>query len=194
MFGAKEAIEGVAEEAGITIDGSPPHDLRVHDDRFYRRVLRNGSLGLGESYVDGWWDTDAADETIRRVLQAGIRERASGGVRAVLLSLLSRLVYLQGRRRAGQNARDYYERGLDLFRAMLDERMVYSCGYWRNAQTLEEAQEAKLELVCRKVGLREARTLLDIGCGCDSPLAARGAPRNLASPASRHPPPLDTRS
>lgn len=165
MSHARDEIEALAETAGITIDGDAPYDIRVHDDRFHRRVLRDGSLALGESYVDGWWDADAVDETIRRILEANLRERASRSLRTIGLSLLARVLNLQRRRRARDHVRDHYERGLDLFRAMLDERVVYSCGYWRNARTLDEAQEAKLDLVCRKAGLREGRTLLDIGCG-----------------------------
>lgn len=165
MNSGRKTVKDLVGRAGITIDGDEPHDIQVRDDRFFRRLLRDGSLGLGESYVDGWWDAEAVDETIRRILDAGLRERASRSLRVVLLSLGVRVLNLQGRGRARDNARDHYERGIELFRAMLDQRMVYSCGCWRQADSLDEAQEAKLDLVCRKVGLREARTLLDIGCG-----------------------------
>lgn len=152
----------------IIVGGDRPHDIQVLDPRFYRRVLRDGSLGLGESYVEGWWDADAVDAVIHRILKGGLGERTRRSPRAVALSLLARVLNPQRRQRASRHVRSHYERGLDLFRAMLDERMVYSCGYWRNAETLDEAQEAKLELVCRKVGLGEGRTLLDIGCGWGS--------------------------
>lgn len=165
---AERTIREYLDEAGITVDGSGSHDIQVRDRRFYRRVLAHGSLGLGDSYVDGWWDAESVDETIRRILEAGIRERVGSSPRTLLLSLLSRVLNLQSRRRAERHARDHYERGLDLYRAMLDRRMVYSSGYWTNAESLDEAQEAKLELICRKLGLREGRTLLDIGCGWGS--------------------------
>lgn len=161
----RDTLTSLLSTAGITIDGDEPHDIRVHDDRFYRRILSDGSLGLGESYVEGWWDADAPDKTLHRILDAGISERAARSPHTIALSLVARILNLQERHRARRNAREHYERGLDLFRAMLDERMVYSCGYWRGAATLAEAQEAKLDLVCRKVGLREGGTLLDIGCG-----------------------------
>lgn len=164
----RDTVSTLLSDAGITLGGERPHDIRVRDDRFYRRILSDGSLGLGESYVEGWWESDAPDETLRRILEAGIAERASRSPRAVALAVLARVLNLQDRRRARRNARDHYERGLDLFRAMLDRRMVYSCAYWKSASTLDEAQEAKLDLVCRKVGLREGRTLLDIGCGWGS--------------------------
>ncbi|MBU4141897.1 cyclopropane fatty acyl phospholipid synthase, partial [Patescibacteria group bacterium] len=59
----------------------------------------------------------------------------------------------------------HYDLGNALYQNMLDERMIYSCGYWKNAKTLNEAQEAKLDLVCRKIGLKEGMKVLDIGCG-----------------------------
>lgn len=162
---SEQALRDLLGSVGIEVDGPAPHDIRVRDSRFYRRVLRHASLGLGESYVEGWWDSDALDETIRKIVEGGLQERARRSPRVVALALAARIFNLQGSRRARHDVRQHYERGLDLHRAMLDRRMVYSCGYWREARTLDEAQEAKLELVCRKVGLREGATLLDIGCG-----------------------------
>lgn len=165
---SERTLRELLGEVGVTVDGPAPHDMQVRDPRFYRRVLRHGSLGLGESYVDGWWDAEAPDETIRRILEGGLQERAVRSPRIIAVALAARILNLQSRRRAGRHARDHYERGLDLHRAMLDRRMVYSCGYWREAETLDEAQEAKLELICRKMGLSEGDTLLDIGCGWGS--------------------------
>lgn len=162
---SEQALRDLLSSVGIEVDGPAPHDIQVRDSRFYRRVLRHASLGLGESYVEGWWDSDALDETIRKIVEGGLQERARRSPRVVALALAARLFNLQGLRRARRDVRQHYERGLDLYQAMLDRRMVYSCGYWREARTLDEAQEAKLELVCRKVGLREGATLLDIGCG-----------------------------
>jgi cyclopropane-fatty-acyl-phospholipid synthase len=168
MSGARAAVERLAARAGIVLDGDRPWDIRVYDDRFYRCVVAAGSLGFGEAYVDGWWDADALDETVYRILRSGLRPGRRRSLRVIGLSLFSRLVNLQGTRRAVRNVRDHYDLGLDLYRAMLDRRMVYSCGYWRTAGGLDEAQEAKLDLVCRKVGLEDAGTLLDIGCGWGS--------------------------
>lgn len=160
----RDTVEKLLGQAGITIDGEEPYDIRVKDDRFYRRLIGDGSLGLGEAYVDGWWDALAVDETIRRILDAEVGRRVTRTPRVILLAVLSRVLNLQDRS-AQRQVRHHYERGLDLFRAMLDERMIYSCGYWAHADTLEEAQEAKLDLICRKLGLRSGQTLLDIGCG-----------------------------
>lgn len=143
-------------------------------------MLREGSLGLGDSYVEGWWDAESVDGTVHRILMGGLQERAVRSPRVVAIALGARLLNLQRLGRASRHARSHYERGLDLYRAMLDRRMVYSCGYWRDAETLDEAQEAKLELVCRKVGLRPGATLLDIGCGWGS-LARYAAERHGAT-------------
>ncbi len=163
--GFERAVRDLLRETGIEVDGPGPHDVRVRDPRFYRHVLRHGSLGLGESYVEGWWDAESPDEVIRRMLGGGLQERARRSPRVMALALAARVFNLQGLRRARRDASGHYERGLDLYRAMLDRRMVYSCGFWKDARTLDEAQEAKLELVCRKTGIREGTTLLDIGCG-----------------------------
>src|ERR1700724_3846532 len=58
--------------SGITLDGANPWDIRVRDERLFGRVLRQGALGLGEAYVDGWWDCDRLDEMVCRALRAGL--------------------------------------------------------------------------------------------------------------------------
>jgi cyclopropane-fatty-acyl-phospholipid synthase len=150
--------------ADVEVDGGRPWDIAVHDDAFYRRVLSGGSLALGESYMDGWWDCPRLDEFFHRVLRAGLdrRVRTPGWL---LAALRARLVNPQAPSRAYTIGERHYDLGDDLYRAMLDSRMVYSCGYWEGAATLDEAQEAKLELVCRKLGLAPGMRVLDIGCG-----------------------------
>ncbi len=150
--------------ADVEIGGSRPWDIAVSDDAFYRRVLAGGSLALGESYMDGWWDCPRLDEFFHRVLRAGLdrRVRTPGWL---LAALRARLVNAQAPSRAHVIGQRHYDLGNELYRAMLDARMVYSCGYWEDAATLDEAQEAKVELVCRKLGLAPGMKVLDIGCG-----------------------------
>jgi cyclopropane-fatty-acyl-phospholipid synthase len=150
--------------ADVRAGGGRPWDLVVHDDALYRRVLSGGSLALGESYMDGWWDCPRLDEFFHRVLRAGLdrRVRTPGWL---LAALRARLVNLQAPSRARIVGERHYDLGNGLYRAMLDARMIYSCGYWENAATLDEAQEAKVELVCRKLGLQPGMRVLDIGCG-----------------------------
>jgi len=157
-------VAGILADADIRIGGDRPWDVQIHDPHFYARVLAQGSLGLGESYMDGWWDTEALDGLLFRLLSARIDRRVRGisdlldGTRAWLLNL-------QRRTRSFEVGRRHYDLGNDLYHAMLGERLVYSCGYWRMAQTLDAAQEAKLDLICRKLQLRPGLRLLDIGCG-----------------------------
>lgn len=157
-------------EGGVTLDGPAPTDLHVHDSRFYARVYAHGSLGLGESYMDGWWDVECLDGFLARLLEARLDLR----LRTFddrLMNWRARLFDLQTPRRAVAVARRHYDIGNDLFAAMLGRRMVYSCGYWRDADTLDAAQEAKLDLVCRKLRLRPGMRVLDIGCGWGDALA-----------------------
>jgi cyclopropane-fatty-acyl-phospholipid synthase len=157
-------VERVLADADVRIGGTRPWDLRVHDPHFYARVLAQGSLGLGEAYMDGGWDADSLDGLLFRLLSARIDRRVRG-MRDLADGLRAWFVNLQRRTRSFEVGRRHYDLGNDLYRAMLGARMVYSCGYWREAQTLDAAQEAKLDLICRKLQLRPGLRLLDIGCG-----------------------------
>jgi cyclopropane-fatty-acyl-phospholipid synthase len=150
--------------AGIEIDGPAPHDIQVNDDRFYGRVLAGGSLALGESYMARWWDCERLDEFIARVLRARLDTKVRPG-RWLWPYLRARVLNLQTTSRARRSIRHHYDLGNHLYRCMLDSRMIYSCGFWDDASTLDEAQEAKLELVCRKLQLSPGMRVLDIGCG-----------------------------
>ena len=160
----RQRIEGLLAEAGVRVGGDREWDLQVHDDRLYARLLAQGSLGLGESYMDGWWDARSLDGFLARLLVAGLDKRVHG-LAEIGDALLAHLSNRQSRRRSGEVGRRHYDLGNDLYAAMLGSRLVYSCGYWRDAADLDAAQEAKLELVCRKLQLRPGMRVLDIGCG-----------------------------
>jgi cyclopropane-fatty-acyl-phospholipid synthase len=153
------------EQAGVAVGGRAPWDIVIHDKRVYARVIRDGGLGLGEAYVDGWWDSPAVDQTLSRILGARLAKQTGKTWREIAGPLAARVVNLQSRRRAPQVAEKHYDIGNDLYRAMLDRRLVYTCGYWKQAKDLEEAQEAKLDLICRKLRLEAGMRLLDLGCG-----------------------------
>ena len=160
----KRTVEDLLARADVGLDGARPWDLRVHDEGFYPRVLARGSLGLGEAYVDGWWDCPRLDEFFDRVARARLQDAIKPW--AAFRDLVrARLLNRQSVSRAFQIGERHYDVGNDLYRRMLGERMMYSCGYWKEAATLDEAQEAKLDLICRKLGLEAGMRVLDIGCG-----------------------------
>lgn len=161
---AHARIESLLNLAGVRIDGDAPTDMRVHDAQLYSRILQHGSLGLGEAYMDGWWDADDLDGFLFRLLDTRLDERV-GGVEDAWLYLMARFLNLQRGRRAYVIGERHYDLGNDLFQAMLGKRLVYSCGYWKDAADLDAAQEAKLELIFRKLGLAPGMRVLDIGCG-----------------------------
>ncbi|MBI2109240.1 MAG: cyclopropane fatty acyl phospholipid synthase [Parcubacteria group bacterium] len=163
----KKFIESLAEKAGIVINGKNPWDIQVHDERLYGRIMREGTLGLGEAYMDGWWDVLQLDEFFNKVLQANLKKHIRLNVPTVLNYVKGKLFNTQIRK-AFQVGKAHYDLGNDVYKAMLDKRMTYTSGYWKNAKTLDEAQEAKLDLVCRKLGLKKGQRILDIGSGWGS--------------------------
>jgi cyclopropane-fatty-acyl-phospholipid synthase len=155
-------------QARVEVNGKNPWDIQVHDPRFYDRVLQETSLGLGESYMDGWWDAESVDEFINHVLLANLDKKVNGNWKIAAHVLKARLVNLQSPIRAFDVGVHHYDLGNDLYKAMLDRRMNYTCAYWKNASNLDEAQEAKLDLVCRKIGAKPSMQILEFGCGWGS--------------------------
>lgn len=152
-------------QAGITINGSAPWDIQVNHPLFFKRVLQQGSIGLGESYMDGWWDCDRLDMFIQRILQTKLDKKMPSNINDILRIALARLTNLQSKKRAWIVGKEHYDLGNDLFCHLLDPYMQYSCGYWKQAENLNDAQQAKLDMICRKLQLQPGMTLLDIGCG-----------------------------
>jgi cyclopropane-fatty-acyl-phospholipid synthase len=164
----QQQLGAILSLAGIEFNGPAPWDLQVHDGRFYQRVLTQGTLGLGESYMEGWWDCEQLDAFVYRVLRADLYNRANLGWKTKLQLLATRFLNMQTIGKAARNARRHYDLGNGLYQAMLDKRMTYSCGYWKGADNLDQAQENKLDLICRKIDLQPGQRVLDIGCGWGS--------------------------
>ena len=157
-------LKSLLASASITVDGPNPWDIRVLDPRFYRRVLTESHLGVGESYMDGWWECDALDEFFYRVLRSKLDKEVSG-VNRFPSNVLGFLVNLQHPSRAFRVGETHYNIGNDLYEAMLDRHMLYSCAYWKDAGDLDTAQENKLRLIFNKLRLEPGMEVLDIGCG-----------------------------
>ena len=162
---AERIVRALTQRVGIEINGGRPCDLRVHDPRFYTRVLGGGSLGLGESYMDGWWDCDDLPELFYRIAAGGLEERLPWSTSLILETVKARLLNLQSRRRSAIVAEQHYDETIDAYRSMTDRWTTLSCAYWKDALTLDQAQEAKLALIARKLGLSPGDRILDIGCG-----------------------------
>lgn len=163
--GARRICIDLLAEAGVPVGGDEPYAVRVHDERLWARVIAQRQLGLGEAYMDGWWDCHQLDEMLTRVIAIDAAQRIPLRPRIAWHALSSTVANYQTKRRAAKNARHHYDIGNDLYERMLDKRMVYSCGYWQEAESLDTAQEAKLDLICRKLELEPGMRVLDIGCG-----------------------------
>ncbi len=161
---AKRFVQTQLARTEIEIGGSHPWDVQVHNERLYGRVLSQGTLGLGESYMDGWWDAEALDQFLFKLITANIQDNFPKDLALIGSVLKGKLLNMQ-RLRVTEVGEKHYDIGNDLYAAMLDKRMIYSCGYWHNAGDLDAAQEAKLDLICRKVGLQPGMRILDIGSG-----------------------------
>ena len=161
---ASRRIQELLSECGISVDGPGRCDIQVHDERFYSRVLLDGSLGLGESYMDEWWDVRDLDGFIHLLLAAHVDKR-HWSWRDTAAYAAALMFNLQTQSRAFQVGEHHYDLGNELYEAMLDPLMIYSCGYWQNASTLQAAQQAKLDLVFKKLDLQPGQRVLDIGCG-----------------------------
>ncbi|MBK5245464.1 MAG: cyclopropane fatty acyl phospholipid synthase [Eubacteriaceae bacterium] len=164
----KQKIESLLESVDIRLNGSRPWDIQVRDERMYGKLMAHGSLGLGEAYMDGWWDAAALDQFFCRILRSGLERNYAITPRAILDYLGALFANLQNPSRAYANIKHHYDIGNDLYKAMLDKRMVYTGAYWNGARNLDEAQQTKLEMVCRKLDLRQGQRILDIGCGWGS--------------------------
>jgi len=168
MATSETIIRELLDTAEIKINGSNPWDLQVNDPRLYDRILRDSSLGLGEAYVEGWWDCESIDSFIFRVLKERLDDNVKNNLRLAFQVVRAKLINRQSSARAYEVGKRHYDLGNDLYTAMLDKRLNYTCAYWKNASNLDDAQEAKLELVCRKIGVHPGMRILELGCGWGS--------------------------
>lgn len=160
-------LRDLAAEADVRFNGNRSWDIQVFHPAVYRRILTQGSLGFGETFVDGLWSSQRLDETISRLLSWDVEQRVNRRTRLRWAGALLKNVLFnrQSRRRAFQVGQQHYDIGNDVYAAMLDPTMSYSCGYWARAENLQQAQQAKLDLICHKLNLRPGLRLLDVGCG-----------------------------
>ncbi|WP_249976559.1 cyclopropane fatty acyl phospholipid synthase [Vreelandella olivaria] len=163
-------IAELLDQANIRINGHRPWDIQLNAPGVIENVLARGNLGLGESYMQGEWECEQLDEFFARLLKAQLHQRVKP-TQLIYHSLRTRLLNRQSGKRVWKVGEKHYDLGNEFYAAMLDQRMTYTCGYWKNANTLDAAQEAKLDLICRKLQLEPGMRVLDIGCGWGSFMA-----------------------
>ncbi|GGX92883.1 cyclopropane-fatty-acyl-phospholipid synthase [Litchfieldella qijiaojingensis] len=165
---ARRVVEQLLDGSGVALNGNSPWDIQVNHPDLFPRILHQGSLGLGESYMDGWWDCERIDEMAHLLLRHGLGEHVNTPSERLMYRLQNGFFNLQSKARAYIVGEAHYDLGNDLFERMLDPTMCYSCGYWKDASTLHQAQVAKLDLAARKLDLKPGMRVLDIGCGWGS--------------------------
>lgn len=164
MKTAEKTIRALLAEAGIHANGGNPWDMQVHDPALYARILTKGSLGFGESYMDGWWDCEDLAGLFERVTRTGIGKKVQP-LSLIFPYIKESICNMQTRRRSWKVAKQHYDLGNDLYEAVLDPYMQYTCAYWKDVDNLAAAQRKKLELICRKLRLEKGMRILDTGCG-----------------------------
>jgi cyclopropane-fatty-acyl-phospholipid synthase len=165
MLRHQNVIQQMLSSAGIAINGNNPWDIRIRDSRTFSQILRSKNLGLGEAYMEGWWDCQRLDEFICRVLRAGLDARIKEGYRFLMHSLSSLIFNMQSRIRSNIVVKRHYDIDNNLFLSFLDPYNQYSCAYFDGTDDLAEAQLKKMDLICRKIALCPGDQVLDIGCG-----------------------------
>ncbi len=158
-------LTGLLAEAGITVNGPNPWDPQINNPDTWNRIFAHGSLGLGEAYMDGWWECEDLAEFFNRVVGANLQDKIRITPNLIWQLVQARFLNMQTVSRARRVAKMHYNE-TDAYAASLDDRMTGSCGYWTDGVTnVNEAQEAKLDLICRKIGLEKGDKVWDIGCG-----------------------------
>jgi cyclopropane-fatty-acyl-phospholipid synthase len=161
----REQCERLFHSVDIHIDGVRPWDLKIHDDRFFSRSFLGGSLGFGEAYMDGWWDSLDLEETMLRIIRGRLETHTPRSLRMIIASCKSALFNAQTRYGSKQVAQEHYDLGNEVYMSFLDPYNQYTCGFFEGTDDLNIAQENKLELICRKLHLKKSDRVLDIGCG-----------------------------
>ncbi len=161
----KQIIANLLKKADIQIDGNRDFDITVHNPKLYQRVIDNGSVGLGEAYMEGWWDAKALDQFFYKLFIANLARAVKPTIKDLLFLLQNKLLNRQTKTGSLKVIKEHYDLSADLYTAFLDPYNQYTCGYFKDTKDLNKAQEQKLDLICRKLQLKKTDQVLDIGCG-----------------------------
>lgn len=158
-------INSMLSRCDVTINGEKLGDIKVNDARFFKRVFNEGSIGLDESYMEGWWDCEDLDVFFYKILNEKIDKQIPGNLHDIAYYIISKFFILQSISRSKNVAKVHYNLGNDLFESILDSWMQYSCAYWKDAHNLKQTQLNKLALIGEKLMLKPGMKVLDVGCG-----------------------------
>ena len=161
----EKTIRRILEIADVEIGGKRPWDIQVGHSGFYRRIMLQGSLGLGESYMEGWWDAAAVDQFFDRIIREDLQHHYRLVWPEKLLAFSNKILNMQQKNRCRKEVRRHYDPDSALIISFLDPYNQYSCGYFEGTDNLDVAQEKKLDLICRNLQLSSSDRVLDIGCG-----------------------------
>ncbi|MBI3232100.1 MAG: cyclopropane fatty acyl phospholipid synthase [Candidatus Doudnabacteria bacterium] len=161
----KKVVQDMLAQADVQIGGNRPWDIKVFNEDLYKRAIGHGSKGLGEAYTDGWWDSPKLDEFFFKVLDAGLREKIKFNWTTIKVYLTAQLFNLQTIGGSKKVVKLHYDLSTELYLSFLDEYNQYTCGYFKDTNDLNIAQQQKLQLICDKLQLKKEDRVLDIGCG-----------------------------
>lgn len=151
----------------ISTPGSRPIGcVELRSRRALLGLLRSPSVGLGECYSKGLVEVHGNFLAVTNEVMAALTRRKSGQYYGPKVRSILHAAKVNSKRKSRHNVHHHYDLGNDFYRLWLDERMVYTCAYFEEpTATLDEAQTAKLEHVCRKLKLQPGQTVIDAGCG-----------------------------
>ncbi len=161
---AERIITGVLEKADVRIGGDRPWDIAVHDKRFFMRAVR-GTMGVGESYMDGDWDAGSLIEFFRRTMGAGLQAHPLLRLNRLAKEIQARFRNLQTRDRSRAVAEEHYDLDHRMYSLFLGPWNQYTCCFFDGTRDLEQAEVCKLEMICDKLEIEAGDRVLDIGCG-----------------------------
>ena len=167
MLAYRNFIQSLLKHTDLVLD----RDIQINDERVFGEVISNLSLGLGEAYMNGWWD--AKDKTLDQIfynigtskLSDKINNTWIGKFKLALYWIREKFYNSQTIEKSKLVAYQHYDLGNELYTHMLDPNMIYTCGYWKDSNDLTQSQYAKLDLICRKLKLQPGMNIIDIGCG-----------------------------
>lgn len=126
MVKAKEYIKNLLEYADVRVNGNRSWDIQVHNENFYKRVLSEGPLGLGESYMDGWWNSEKLDEFFYKILIAGLDKKIKPDLGTIILNLKSKFLNMQTKIKSKKVATQHYDLSTELYESFLDPYNQYT--------------------------------------------------------------------